>query len=118
LFLGGPVLPTALSLLHSGTFIPAANVIPNLGLGHSLDELIEMGESFSAMRKLRMFAGYAGWAPGQLEDEMKREAWLTHPASLELVFEADPEQLWRAILREKGIKYRLQADMPDDISLN
>ena len=34
-----------------------------------------------------MFAGYAGWSPGQLEDEMKRKAWLTHPASLELVFD-------------------------------
>ena len=49
-----------------------------------------------------MFAGYAGWSPGQLEDEMKRKAWLTHPASLELVFDTAPEQLWQTILRAKA----------------
>jgi putative transcriptional regulator len=118
LYLGGPVQPSALSFLHSDSFIPEANVLPNLSLGHSLDTLIEMGEAFSPTRKLKLFAGYAGWSPGQLEDELKRDAWLTHPASLDLVFEALPEQLWRTILLEKGPKYRLLAQMPEDPSLN
>ena len=90
LYLGGPVQPSALSFLHSDAFIPDANVMPNLSLGHSLDDLVELGESFSPTRKVKMFAGYAGWSPGQLEDEMKRKAWLTHPASLELVFDTEP----------------------------
>jgi putative transcriptional regulator len=118
LYLGGPVQLSALSFLHSDNFLPAASVMPNLDLGHSLDSLVELGESFSASKKIKMFAGYAGWSSGQLEDEMKREAWLTHPASLELVFDADPAKLWRQILRQKGLKYRLLADMPDDASLN
>src|SRR5690348_2716997 len=46
LFLGGPVQPSALSFLVSDAFIPDANVIPNLSLSHSLDALIELGESF------------------------------------------------------------------------
>src|SRR6185436_14624237 len=100
LYLGGPVQPTALSFLHSDTFLPEANVMPNLNLGHSLDALLEIGESFSATRKVKMFAGYAGWSPGQLEDELKRDAWLTHPASLDLVFEVDPASLWQVILRQ------------------
>jgi putative transcriptional regulator len=118
LYLGGPVQPTALSFLHSDAFIPDANVIPNLNLNHSLDALMEIGESFSATRKVKLFAGYAGWSPGQLEDEMKRDAWLTHPASLELVFDADPGQLWQMILRQKGGKYKLLSQMPEDLSLN
>ena len=65
-----------------------------------------------------MFAGYAGWSAGQLEDEMKRKAWLVHPASLDLVFDADPAALWKVILRKKGLRYRLLAEMPEDISLN
>jgi putative transcriptional regulator len=65
-----------------------------------------------------MFAGYAGWSPGQLENEMKHKAWLTHPASLELVFDTAPEQLWQVILRRKGGKYRLLAQSPEDLSLN
>jgi putative transcriptional regulator len=118
LYHGGPVQPNALSFLHTDAFIPEANVLPNLSLGHSLDSLVELGESFSATRKVKMFAGYSGWSPGQLEDEMKRKAWLTHPASLELVFETDPRQLWQLILRRKGEKYKLLAQMPDDLSLN
>ena len=118
LYHGGPVQTTALSFLHSDTFLPDANVMPNLSLGHSLDTLLELGESFAPGRKLKLFAGYAGWSPGQLEDEMKRKAWLTHPASLELVFETNPEELWKKILHDKGWKYRLIAQMPEDPSLN
>jgi len=118
LYLGGPVQPSALSYLHSDAFIPDANVLPNLSLGHSLDSLVELGESFSASSKVKLFAGYAGWSPGQLEDEIKRNAWVTHPASLDLVFSTEPEKLWRGILRQKGWKYRLLADMPEDLSLN
>jgi putative transcriptional regulator len=119
LYLGGPVQPAALSFLHADNFIPDANVFPNLNLGHSLDELVEVGESFSAAKKLKMFAGYAGWSPGQLENEMKRKSWLTFPASIELVFETPPDQLWQRILRSKGgWKNKLLAQMPDDLSLN
>ena len=118
LYLGGPVQPTALSFLHSEAFIPDANVIPNLNLGHSLDALVELGDSLSPARKLKLFAGYAGWSPGQLEDEMKRKAWLTYPASLELVFDTPHEDLWQVVLRSKGWQYRLLAQMPEDPSVN
>jgi len=66
LYLGGPVQLSALSYLHSDNFLPEASVMPNLDLGHSLDSLVELGESFSATKKVKMFAGYAGWSPGQL----------------------------------------------------
>jgi putative transcriptional regulator len=118
LFDGGPVQKSALSFLHSDALLPDANVMPNLSLGHSIDELVELGEYISPIRKIKMFAGYAGWSPGQLENEMKQKAWLTHPASLELVFEIAPEQLWRDILRRKGGKYRLLAQSPEDLSSN
>jgi putative transcriptional regulator len=118
LYLGGPVQTSALSYLHSDSFIADANVMPNLSLGHSVDDLMELGESFSPTRKLKLFAGYAGWSPGQLENEMKRKAWLTHPASLELVFDTAPEGLWQKILRDKGGLYRLLAQSPEDLSHN
>lgn len=118
LYLGGPVQPTAMSFLHSDLYLPDANVMPNLSLGHSLDELMELGESFSATRRIKLFAGYSGWAPGQLEDELRRKAWLTHPASLDLVFAEDTSTLWARILQQKGWRYRLLAQIPDDPTLN
>ena len=118
IYLGGPVQPQALSYLYNDAFIPDANVIPNLALGHSLDGLLEIGDSFSPDKRLRIFAGYAGWSSGQLDDEMKRETWMTHPATLDLVFHAEPETLWRQILSQKGWKHRPTAEGPEDLSWN
>jgi putative transcriptional regulator len=118
LYVGGPVQPSALSFLHSDAFLPDANVMPNLALGHSLDDLLEVGQSFSSSQKIKLFAGYAGWSSGQLEDEIQRDAWLTHPATLDLVFDSDTDRLWQTILCQKGWKYRLMAQMPEDPSVN
>lgn len=119
LFLGGPVQPTALSYLHSDSYIPEANVLPNLDLGHSLETLVDLGQSFSPTQQLRLFVGYAGWAPGQLEDEIRRNAWVIHPATVELVFQGESQGLWRRILREKeDWRYRLLSEIPDDPSWN
>jgi len=119
LYLGGPVQPTALSFLHTDNFVPEADVLPNLSLEHSLDMLVEIGESFSPDKKIKLFAGYAGWSPGQLEQEMKRKSWLTFPATLELVFETPVEELWQKILKSKGgWKNKLLAQMPDDPAWN
>ena len=118
LYLGGPVQPDILSYLHSDTFVPNGNVMVNLDVGHSLDELMELSESYSPTRKLKLFAGYAGWDAGQLEREMERKDWLVYPASLDLVFSDEPGELWKTILRKKGIKFRLLAETPDDLSWN
>ena len=118
LFLGGPVQPQALSFLHTDAFLPEANVLADLNLEHSLDSLVELGESFSPTRQVKIFAGYAGWSPGQLDDEMRRESWLTHAATSDLVFNFPPEKLWRNLLRERGGTYRLLSDAPDDLSWN
>ena len=75
--------------------------------------MLSVGSGFSPTKKVRMFAGYAGWSPGQLEDEMKRGAWVTHPASLELVFNIDPQNLWKKILREKNIFRAVPIKIPD-----
>lgn len=117
-YLGGPVQPGALSYLLTDSFVPDANVLPNLTLGHSLDTLLELTREYSPTQQIKLFAGYSGWSPGQLEDEMKREAWLTHPASLELVFETAPEQLWKTVLGRKGWEYKLLSQMPEDLSAN
>jgi putative transcriptional regulator len=118
LFIGGPVQPQALSFLHSDAFLPGANVMANLSLGHSLDALVDWSESFSTTQKLKLFAGYSGWSAGQLDNEMSRKDWLVHPASLDLVFHPEPDQLWKNIMKQKDIKSRLLADSPDDLSWN
>jgi putative transcriptional regulator len=79
---------------------------------------MDLSESFSATQKLKLFAGYAGWSAGQLDNEMSRKDWLVHPATLDLVFHPEPDQLWRNIMKQKDAKSRLLADAPDDLSWN
>jgi putative transcriptional regulator len=119
LFVGGPVQPTALSYLLSDDFLPEANVFPNLSLGHSLEELVELGNSFSTTRRVRVFAGYAGWGPGQLESELRRKSWVVCPATLEIVFDPDPTSLWsRLIRRLGGWRNIILSQVPEDPSRN
>ncbi len=63
---------------------------------------MDLSDSYSGTQKLKLFAGYAGWTAGQLDNEMARKDWLVHPASLELIFSPQPDQLWRGILQAKG----------------
>ena len=118
-YVGGPVQTNALSYLHTDAYLPDASILPNLEMGHSLEELLDLGESFSSTRKIRLFAGYAGWAPGQLDNELKAKAWLTPPASLKLVFETPAETLWQTVLRQKeSWRCRVMSEMPENPSLN
>jgi putative transcriptional regulator len=76
------------------------------------------GEGLPATRRARVFAGYAGWGPGQLEGELDEEAWIVAEPADEDVFTADPDRLWSAVLRRKGGQYGVIALMPDDPRLN
>lgn len=118
LFSGGPVQPQALSYLHSDFGLSDGNVMKDVQLGHSLDELVELAGSASLTLRLLVCAGYSGWGPGQLDEELSRGAWLTRPASTSLIFSNKPEQLWRSIVAKKGWQYRLMSDGPDDLSVN
>ncbi len=118
LYLGGPVQSGALSYLRGEDFLPDGSVLPGVELGHSLEDLEELATGFAPGRKLLVFAGYSGWSPGQLDDELSRDAWLVHPASPALVFGDSPSALWRRILCEKGGLFRLLADAPEDPESN
>jgi putative transcriptional regulator len=68
--------------------------------------------------RARVFAGFAGWSPGQLETELERDDWILEPALPDDVFCAEPEHLWSEVLERKGGEYALVARMPLDPSLN
>ena len=69
-----------------------------------------------ALRRLRVFAGYAGWAPGQLDAEMEQDAWIVTSAEPDDPFA--PEDLWAQVLQRKGGEFVLMTTMPLDPRLN
>jgi len=118
LYSGGPVQPEALSFLHETESRPEFDILTNLTLGHSLEELKKGFSSPELPMRVRAYAGYSGWSAGQLDHEMKAGCWITHPASVSLVFSPEPEILWQRVLKEKGGLYCLIADCPADPALN
>ncbi|MEU1375735.1 YqgE/AlgH family protein [Streptomyces triculaminicus] len=67
---------------------------------------------------LRIFAGYSGWGPGQLEQELVEGAWYVVESEPGDVSSPDPRQLWRAVLRRQRNELAMVATYPDDPSLN
>ncbi|WP_456698318.1 YqgE/AlgH family protein [Aeromicrobium sp. P5_D10] len=67
---------------------------------------------------LRVFAGYAGWAPDQLEAEIAEGAWLVLDARESDLMSPQPETLWREVLRRQDGDLRYWTTFPDDPSVN
>ncbi len=86
-----------------------------VGLLH-LDTPVEIAEG--AYRDLRIFAGYAGWGPGQLEGELNHGMWHLTPARYSDVFNTDPESLWRSVLRRQGGDLALMATWTSNPEFN
>jgi putative transcriptional regulator len=115
-WVGGPVQPNAVLVL--GEFLdPDDAAVPLFGtLGFpSLDEPEGVAEQTT---RRRVFAGYAGWGAGQLEDELDRDDWIVEASQPDDAFTEAPEQLWADVLRRKGGIYELVARMPEDPSVN
>ncbi|WP_406381802.1 YqgE/AlgH family protein [Streptomyces sp. NBC_01618] len=72
----------------------------------------------AALGSLRIFAGYAGWGPGQLEKELAEGAWYVVESEPGDVSSPRPEHLWRAVLRRQRSELAMIATYPDDPSLN
>ncbi|OPF82760.1 DUF179 domain-containing protein [Streptomyces antioxidans] len=72
----------------------------------------------AAVGSLRIFAGYAGWGPGQLEDELAEGAWYVVESEPGDVSSPAPERLWRSVLRRQRSELAMVATYPDDPSLN
>ena len=115
--LGGPVQTDALLVLAEFEHPEQAGirVVENVGLvgdGSEIEDLVE--ETLRA----RVFAGYAGWGPGQLDAELEREDWFVAPAGIDDIFNPDADELWARVLARKGAHFALVARMPIDPSVN
>jgi putative transcriptional regulator len=83
------------------------------GIG-TIDLTVEPGEQEPAVRALRLFAGYAGWAPDQLEQEVAAGAWVVADFVVDDAFGPEPAALWRTVLRRQRGQVAWMANYPDE----
>jgi putative transcriptional regulator len=114
-YIGGPVQPEAVVVLVELEEPPedAQPIVGNVVYMPPGADAAELGAS-----RARVFAGYSGWGPGQLEAELEEPAWIVARALPSDVFAADPDELWRTVVHRKGGKFAVIATMPFDPGLN
>ncbi|MGI4743908.1 MAG: YqgE/AlgH family protein [Janthinobacterium lividum] len=120
LYVGGPVQPDTLHFLHQHAGLPGAQPLGQdvywSGDFKVFIDLINSG--IIPADSVRLFVGYSGWSPGQLEEEITRGSWIRQPASAGKVFTLASDAFWRDILREKGGRFRALSNYPLDPRLN
>ncbi|HEX5584528.1 YqgE/AlgH family protein [Gaiella sp.] len=111
--IGGPVQPQAVVVLADFVDPGRAGelVLDTVGF---LPGDVEDGTELGELRNVRVFAGYAGWGPGQLEEELEEQSWVVLPARVSDVFTDTPDALWATVLRRQGGVLALLALLPDD----
>lgn len=120
-FLGGPVETDALIALAyaRGPVTEASEELsPVSGRVVSADLTTDPAIVAGMVESVRIFRGYAGWGPGQLESEIETGSWLVLDAEPTDVFDDDPDELWRTVLRRQGGRLAWLAGAPDDLSAN
>jgi putative transcriptional regulator len=116
LFDGGPVEPASVVVLADFLDPSRAEVLAMGSIGFLPPEAD--GDIAEAIRRARVYAGYAGWGPGQLESELEEDSWVTAPALPADVFHDEPSRLWEDVLRRLGRGYEMLRLMPRDPSMN
>lgn len=109
--IGGPVSPGSVTAIaeHPDPAVSTKLVTGDVGM-------VDLENPPQGLGRVRVFAGYTGWGPGQLDSEVEADAWVLEPAR-----PGDPfgdEELWSQVLARKGGQYAMLARMPEDPSLN
>lgn len=101
---GGPVSPEAGFILHSDDVLFENSTKVKDGIAMTTDaKLIEAISRGKGPRQSLLAVGYAGWAPGQLEDELKANAWFVVSGDKAFIFGKDADKKWRQAIDKRQI---------------
>ncbi len=107
IFVGGPCEPTSVIALGLVTHTDRQAEVTVVNLNEDTPN--------PAIQLVRLFAGYAGWGPDQLDNELSRGGWFVADADLLDGLTSNPDQLWTAVLQRNGDPY---SRLPPDPRLN
>ncbi len=106
IFFGGPVSAERLVVIFSDATKPgdAIEILEGVFMSSSREVIREVLGREKPVKDLRLFAGHASWAPGQLEREVARGDWYLIRAEASSIFDARPEEMWKRLERRATTK--------------
>jgi putative transcriptional regulator len=109
IYVGGPVAVNQMLLLIRSSEMPedATAVVPDVYISSSWKVLERLIKKTTKDKGFRLFAGYAGWAPSQLDVERTRGDWYVVKADAESIFSQNPSELWQELIRRVTVKWVL-----------
>lgn len=117
---GGPVQLDTLHMLHGMPKVLGGSKVANgVYWGGSYEVLQSIiSDTSYPTSSVKLLVGYAGWSPGQLEEELQEGSWLISDINDDIIFEKDPNEMWRKAILSLGKEYAYLANWPTDPQLN
>lgn len=106
LFFGGPVEQDGLVFLVRTQQPPsrALPVLRDVYFISDIDYIEKLLARPEPLRDLRVYSGYSGWAPGQLQQEILGGGWVLMPADADMVFDGDPARIWQELIKRAATR--------------
>lgn len=115
---GGPVETNTLHMLHHVPEELGGNKVGNgIYWGGSYEALQFMDEQ-QKEKDVRLFVGYSGWDPAQLERELEQGSWIVSDIDPGLLFTTPPQKVWQVAMKAMGGEYAQMANFPRNPQLN
>jgi len=121
IYIGGPVQQDTLHFIHRVPSLDdSIEIVPGLFWGGNFDQLITKIETRQiGSTDIKFFLGYSGWSAGQLDEELKIDSWIvSDQVSEELVFETEPDNMWKKAMRGLGGRFSVYSNYPADPRMN
>lgn len=120
-FFGGPVATDTIHYIHNvGDLLDDSQpVLPGVYWGGDFDKLkFLISSELIQPQHIRFFVGYSGWSTGQLENELEMGSWVIAPMDINYLFKSEPSLLWQQVMQNKGDRYTVISQVPDEANWN
>ncbi len=121
LYIGGPVQQNTLHYIHRRPDLVEGGkeLVKGLFWGGNFAQMkIHLNNGVLHPNDVRCFVGYSGWEEGQLDGELKQDAWIVSQTNTSFIFDTPSEDFWRSILKTMGGDFKVMANYPTDPRLN
>jgi putative transcriptional regulator len=118
---GGPVQTDSIHYIHNvGELLDnSTKVVDGVWWGGDFEKLKTLiAAQLIEPKNIRFFVGYSGWSPGQLANEMQHGSWVVSDMYANYLFKSKADSLWQQVMKNKGDRFEVIADMSDGVNWN